>query len=207
MIDLLDLESVIFSESSNEIYFENWVSEVLLDYTKSWRLWCYCFRETLKIFLLLKICTLFYLGAAYLSGKLYVIGGHSPEGPLASVERLDAKQEKWFTLKPLNSPRFLLGACAVEGIVYAIGGRNNEQSLDTVEIYDPKIKTWRLQESKMAEPRNDFGLAVKGSEIYCVGGRGVRTIECVNVQTKEWKTVGSTGENNFSISCVFYSPL
>lgn len=146
-------------------------------------------------------------GAAYLSGKLYVIGGHSPDGPLASVERLDAKQEKWFTLKPLNSPRFLLGACAVEGIVYALGGRNNEQSLDTVEIYDPKTKTWTLQESKMAEPRNDFGLAVKGSEIYCVGGRGVRTIECVNVQTKEWKTVGSTGENNFSISCVFYLPL
>lgn len=165
----------------------------------------------LKIFLPseMKICTafFFYLGAAYLSGKLYVIGGHSPEGPLASVERLDAKQEKWFTLKPMNSPRFLLGACAVEGIVYAIGGRNNEQSLDTVEVYNPKTKTWTLQESKMAEPRNDFGLAVKGSEIYCVGGRGVRTIECVNVQTKEWKTVGSTGENNFSISCVFYSPL
>lgn len=146
-------------------------------------------------------------GAAYLSGKLYVIGGHSPDGPLASVERFEAKQEKWVILKPMNFPRFLLGACAVQGLVYAVGGRNNEQSLDSVEVYDPRTKTWALLETKMMESRNDFGLAAKGSQIFCVGGRGVKSIECLDVQTKEWKTVGSTGENNFSISCVFYPPL
>lgn len=142
-----------------------------------------------------------------MSGKLYVIGGHSPEGPLASAERFDTKHEKWAALKPLNSPRFLLGACALDGLVYVVGGRNNEHSLDSVEVYDPKTKVWSLLEANMQEARNDFGLAAKGSEIFCVGGRGVHSVECLNVEKKEWRTVGSTGQNNFSISCVFYPPL
>jgi len=146
-------------------------------------------------------------GVAFMSGKLYVIGGHSPEGPLASTERFDTKQEKWVTLKPMNSPRFLLSACALDGLVYAVGGRNNERSLDTVEVYDPKAKTWSLIEAKMLESRNDFGLAVRSNEIFCVGGRGVHSIECFDVGSKKWRTIGSTGQNNFSISCVFYPPL
>lgn len=142
-----------------------------------------------------------------MSGKLYVIGGHSPDGPLASTERFGTKQEKWVTLKPMNSPRFLLGTCAVDGLVYAVGGRNNEQSLDIVEVYDPKSKGWSLLAERMLESRNDFGLVARGNEIFCVGGRGVNSIECFNAEKKEWKIVGSTGENNFSISCVFYPPL
>lgn len=142
-----------------------------------------------------------------MSGKLYVIGGHSPEGPLASTERFDTKQEKWVTLKPMKSPRFLLSACALDGLVYAVGGRNNERSLDTVEVYDPKAKTWSLIEAKMLESRNDFGLAVRSNEIFCVGGRGVHSIECFDVGSNKWRTIGSTGQNNFSISCVFYPPL
>lgn len=144
---------------------------------------------------------------AFLSGKLYVIGGHSPEGALASSERFDTKQEKWTTLKPMNLPRFLLGACAIDGLVYAVGGRNNERSLDTIEVFDPKAKSWTLLDEKMQESRNDFGLVSRNTEIYCIGGRGVKSIECFDALTKEWKTVGSTGENNFSISCVFYLPF
>ncbi|KAL9975371.1 hypothetical protein ACROYT_G012526 [Oculina patagonica] len=146
-------------------------------------------------------------GVAFLSGKLYVIGGHSPEGALASTERFDTKQEKWVTLKPMNMPRFLLGACAVDGLVYVVGGRNNERSLDTVEVYDPKAKVWTLINENMRESRNDFGLVSQSNEIYCIGGRSVSSIECFDLEMKEWKTVGSTGENNFSISCVFYPPL
>ena len=144
---------------------------------------------------------------AFLSGKLYVIGGHSPDGALASTERFDTKQEKWVTLKPMNLPRFLLGACAVDGLVYALGGRNNERSLETVEVYDPKAKVWSIMDENMRESRNDFGLVSQRNEIYCIGGRGVNSIECFDLETKEWKTVGSTGENNFSINCVFYPPL
>ena len=144
---------------------------------------------------------------AFLSGKLYVIGGHSPEGALASTERFDTKQEKWTTLRPMNSPRFLLGACAVDGLVYAVGGRNNERSLDTVEVYDPKGKLWTVMDESTRESRNDFGIVSQNNQIYCIGGRGTNSIECLDVELKKWRTVGSTGENNFSISCVFYPPL
>ena len=148
-----------------------------------------------------------FSGVAFLSGKLYVIGGHSPEGALASTERFDTKQEKWTALKPMNLPRFLLGACAVDGLVYAVGGRNNERSLDTVEVYDPKAKVWTIMEESMRECRNDFGLVSQNNQIYCIGGRGANSIECLDVESGQWRTVGSTGENNFSISCVFYPPL
>ena len=107
----------------------------------------------------------------------------------------------------MNLPRFLLGACAVDGLVYAVGGRNNERSLVTVEVYDPKAKVWTVMEESMRECRNDFGLVSQSNQIYCIGGRGANSIECLDVGSKEWRTVGSTGENNFSISCVFYPPL
>ena len=148
-----------------------------------------------------------FSGVAFLTGKLYVIGGHSPDGPLVSTERFDTKQQKWVTLNSLSMARFQLGACAVDGLVYAIGGRNNERSLDTVEVYDPKAKSWTLLIEKMAESRNDFGLAVRNHEIYCVGGRGVSSIESFDVVAKEWRSAGSTGENNFSVSCMFYPPM
>ena len=143
----------------------------------------------------------------FLSGKLYVIGGHSPEGPLDSVERFDTKQEKWGALTSLNRRRFLLGACASDGLVYAVGGRNNEHSLNTVEVYDPKAKVWNLIDEKMQESRNDFGLLSNKSEIWCFGGRGAYSIERFDIEKKKWKTIGVTNQNKFCISCVLYPPL
>lgn len=143
----------------------------------------------------------------FLSSKLYVIGGHSPDGALTSIERYDTKQEKWTSLKSMNFPRFLLRACAIDGLVYVVGGRNNERSLDTIEVFDPKAKSWTILNEKMQDSRNDFGLVTRDNQIFCIGGRGVKSIECFDVVAKQWKNVGSTGENNFSMSCVFYLPF
>lgn len=148
-----------------------------------------------------------FTGVTFLSSKLYVIGGHSPDGALASIERYDTKQEKWTSLKSMNFPRFLLRACAIDGLVYVVGGRNNERSLDTIEVFDPKAKSWTILNEKMQDSRNDFGLVTRDNQIFCIGGRGAKSIECFDVVAKQWKNVGSTGENSFSMSCVFYLPF
>ena len=142
-----------------------------------------------------------------LSGKLYAIGGYGEAEPMATVERFDPKNDKWTVLKPLNMPRFQHGVVVSDGRVFVVGGRDNEGSCNTVEVYDPKAKTWSLLDEKMKEARNDFGIVAQENVIYCVGGRGVSSVECYNIEKKEWKVVGKTGQNNFCISCVSFPPL
>lgn len=145
---------------------------------------------------------------AFLSNKLYVIGGYGEEGPLATCERLDMKTLKWSAMKPMRKQRFNLGVTVAEGSIYAVGGRNNEESLDSLEIFNPKTgKEWTSVSASMQEARNEFGIATGDKKIYCLGGRGVTSIEEFDIAEKEWKCIGSMGDNHFCISAVMYPPV
>ena len=147
------------------------------------------------------------LGATVLSGKLYAIGGYGETGPMTSTERFDFKSEKWSILKSLVGPRFHHGVVSLGGKIFVVGGRDNDYSKDTVEVYDPKEKGWKLLDEKMNEARNDFGIVCQGKSIYCVGGRGVSSVEFYSLAKKEWRVAGRVGQNNFCISCVSFPPF
>lgn len=145
---------------------------------------------------------------AFLSNKLYVIGGYGEAGPLATCERLDLKTLKWSAMKPMRKQRFNLGVAVAGGSIYAIGGRNNEESLDSVEIFNPKAgKEWVSLSECMKEARNEFGVASGDNKIFCLGGRGITSIEVFDIEKKEWKFMGSMGDNHFCINAVLYPPV
>ena len=118
------------------------------------------------------------------------------------------KAQKWGAMKPMTKQRFNLGVTVEGGYIYAIGGRNNEESLDSVEIFNPKTgKEWKLLAERMKEARNEFGVAATNNKIFCLGGRGVTSIEVFDIEKKEWSVAGSMGENHFSINALLYPPV
>jgi hypothetical protein len=86
--------------------------------------------------------------------------------------------------------------------VYAIGGRDGGQGilksgnvLDIVEIYDIDAGTWSTG-TPMPTPRSDFGIAVKGSSVYVMGGwdgtpeaGDLNTMEKMSTSSGNWSSL------------------
>ena len=62
------------------------------------------------------------LAAAAFEGRIHVVGGVTPAGPLDAHEAYDPRQRRWLPLHPLETPRHGLGVAVAEGRLFAIGG-------------------------------------------------------------------------------------
>ncbi len=80
-------------------------------------------------------------GAAYLDGRIVVVGGEEPTMVLNVVEMYDIAAGKWSTITPMPTPRHAAAVAAVGNTVYCIGGANrptHEGPIATVEALDFK---------------------------------------------------------------------
>jgi serine/threonine-protein kinase PknK len=80
-------------------------------------------------------------GAAYIDGRIVVVGGEEPTMVLNVVELYDITDGKWSTGPPMPTPRHAEVVAAVGNTVYAIGGANrptHEGPIATVEALDFK---------------------------------------------------------------------
>ncbi|ORB28010.1 serine/threonine-protein kinase [Mycolicibacterium parafortuitum] len=78
-------------------------------------------------------------GAAYLDGRIVVVGGEEPTRVLPTVEMYDVGIRKWSTQAPLNTPVHGQAVAAVGSTVYVIGGADrptHEGPVATVEALD-----------------------------------------------------------------------
>ena len=78
-------------------------------------------------------------GAAYLDGRIVVVGGEEPTQVLGTVEMYDTADGKWSTVKPMPTPRHAQAVVAVGETVYCIGGANrpaHEGAVATIEALD-----------------------------------------------------------------------
>ncbi|OBF54177.1 protein kinase [Mycobacterium sp. 852002-50816_SCH5313054-b] len=78
-------------------------------------------------------------GAAYLDGRIVVVGGEEPTMVLNVVEMYDIAAGKWSTITPMTTPRHAAAVAAVGNTVYCIGGANrptHEGPIATVEALD-----------------------------------------------------------------------
>lgn len=79
-------------------------------------------------------------------GRVLVIGGRGPDGPLASVERYDPATGRWTTVAPLATPRVDHTATVLHnGRVLVVGGAATAGDggwLATTELYDPTTERW-----------------------------------------------------------------
>jgi serine/threonine-protein kinase PknK len=78
-------------------------------------------------------------GAAYIDGRIVVVGGEEPTRVLSTVEMYDIADSKWTTLAPIPTPRHGEMVAAVGNTVYCIGGANrptHEGPVSTIEALD-----------------------------------------------------------------------
>jgi serine/threonine protein kinase/N-acetylneuraminic acid mutarotase len=78
-------------------------------------------------------------GAAFIDGRIVVVGGEEPTRVLATVEMYDISSKKWSTVAPLGTPRHGQVVAAVGSAVYCIGGADrpsHEGAIATVEALD-----------------------------------------------------------------------
>jgi serine/threonine protein kinase/N-acetylneuraminic acid mutarotase len=78
-------------------------------------------------------------GAAYIDGRIVVVGGEEPTRVLSTVEMYDIADSKWTTLAPIPTPRHGEVVAAVGNTVYCIGGANrptHEGPVSTIEALD-----------------------------------------------------------------------
>ncbi len=78
-------------------------------------------------------------GAAFIDGRIVVVGGEEPTRVLATVEMYDIANRKWSTLAPINTPVHGQVVAAVGETVYCIGGADrptHESAVATVEALD-----------------------------------------------------------------------
>ena len=78
-------------------------------------------------------------GAAFIDGRIVVVGGEEPTRVLSTVEMYDIGNRKWTTLAPINTPVHGQVVAAVGSAVYCIGGADrptHEGAVATVEVLD-----------------------------------------------------------------------
>jgi N-acetylneuraminic acid mutarotase len=78
-------------------------------------------------------------GAAFIDGRIVVVGGEEPTRVLDTVEMYDIASSKWRSLAPINTPVHGAAVAAVGSTVYVIGGADrptHEGPVATVEALD-----------------------------------------------------------------------
>jgi N-acetylneuraminic acid mutarotase len=114
-------------------------------------------------------------GAAFLGGKLYLVGGVAGAPDRSVLVRralvLDSARPDRWRFVPAPSPREHLAVTVAAGRIYALGGRTAgyDTNLALVESWRPGERAWRA-ETSLPEPRGGTGAAAVGSKIISIGG-------------------------------------
>jgi N-acetylneuraminic acid mutarotase len=75
-------------------------------------------------------------GAAYIDGRIVVVGGEEPTQVLNTVEMYDIGNRKWTTIAPINTPVHGEAVAAVGETVYCIGGADRPTHEGPVAIVE-----------------------------------------------------------------------
>jgi N-acetylneuraminic acid mutarotase len=113
--------------------------------------------------------------AAFIDGKLYVVGGWDNVGQLVpQLEIYDPATGAWSLGSSIPSPYAAAGVAVLNGNMYIIAGCSNACEYSQVQVYDPVAGTW----SAAAEYPVGVGWPSCGTitgEIYCAGGYAYAT--------------------------------
>lgn len=125
-----------------------------------------------------------------------------------AIHPAQASEDFWSTKAPMQEARGRLGVAAVNGKIYAIGGsalfiggpmpgayrHDIGSGINTTEEYDPATDTW-IYKTPIPTPRANFGIAVHGGKIYCIGGspyyNETGANEVYDPATDTWETKAS----------------
>ena len=110
------------------------------------------------------------LAATYGHGKIYVIGGDTPDGATGTVEEYDLALNSWRERASKPIAVHNVGAVLVGGKVFVPGGYSADgQVIAELEIYDPERDTWN-RGAPMPRPLCAYAIASLGDKLYLFGG-------------------------------------
>ncbi|KAL4708352.1 hypothetical protein ACJJTC_019588 [Scirpophaga incertulas] len=113
------------------------------------------------------------LGAAFLKGMFYAVGGRNtaPGSSYDSdwVDVYNPATEVWRPCSPMSTPRHRVGVAVMDGLLYAVGGSCGSEYHKSVECYDPERDVWSGV-AAMSTARLGVGVAVVNRLLYAVGG-------------------------------------
>lgn len=133
--------------------------------------------------------------AAFVGGKIYAIGGETPDGMTGVVEEYDPGSNTWATKAPMPTPRGYGGAAVVNDKIYVVGGfirtGINITPSPLVDEYDPATDTWRSR-SPLNIARGSLAVAVSGGRVYAFGGQtpqsgSLPTVEEYDPPSNTWR--------------------
>ncbi len=160
-----------------------------------------------------------YPAAALREGRLYILGGHHPEGTEGGpqtdpgfdvCEMLEPKvghppgrPAGWKEIAPLTVPRFALSAAVFRGRLLALAGvafsPEGFLNYDLVEAYDPEKNEWRPDPALTLPWRAAAaGAVVAGGRLYLCGGYSTDFVHDRSARylpsRRMWERLGSIGE-------------
>lgn len=123
------------------------------------------------------------------SSELWVLGGQTSVGPVASSVRFSASQDYVRRLAELPEARFMQAAAALNGRIYLIGGRNFTEELDAWE-FDPETEAYRSL-PPIGTHQNGLVAAAVGDVVYAIGGadnfgNSVATVRAYDPILNQW---------------------
>ncbi|XP_017785820.1 PREDICTED: kelch-like ECH-associated protein 1 isoform X2 [Nicrophorus vespilloides] len=136
------------------------------------------------------------LGAAFLRGTFYAVGGrnNTPGNSYDSdwVDKYNPLRDQWRPCSPMSVPRNRVGVAVMDGLLYAVGGSEGSKYHSSVEYYEPESDRWTTIKPMHCR-RLAVGVAVVNRLLYAIGGfDGVnrhKTVECYHPENNEWTMV------------------
>lgn len=125
-------------------------------------------------------------------GKIYAIGGDTPDGVSGVVEVYDPDTDSWTRRASKPRPVRNIAAAVLDERIFVPGGYDaTDQASAVVEIYDPQTDTWD-EVSALPKPLFAYAIAAVGGKLYLFGGSdGVRYLDTVfiyDLATDTWTT-------------------
>lgn len=120
------------------------------------------------------------LGAAFVRGVVYAIGGVTSGGRVSNtVETFQGR--RWRTAAPMPTPRSHLAITAGDRFIYAIGGRDGAP-LGTTERFDVVRGLWQRR-ARMLHARAELVAVGGATEILAIGGAGAGAVALPVIET------------------------
>jgi hypothetical protein len=109
------------------------------------------------------------LGAAFVGGKLYAIGGWTEDHPSSAVEVYDPTTDEWSNRTPMPTARNAIGLAELDGKIHVVGGYTGTGVTTAHEVFDPATNSWS-EGPPMQVARNALAAAALGGKLVAIGG-------------------------------------
>jgi N-acetylneuraminic acid mutarotase len=111
-----------------------------------------------------------HLGAAFIGGKIHVVGGRSDGNfELTAHEVFDPATGEWTTAAPIPTGRSGIAVLERDGRMYVFGGEAQRGTFNEAERFDPATGRWEAL-APMPTARHGLGAAVLAGNIHVVSG-------------------------------------